>query len=174
MKSSPPVVFWHQNPPTCLFRTVSACKWSKGLVSRDSDKTTFLEQKAIVIKVKNISVMNVLIINSLFTRLCVLTAAPLENRWWRFPTNHRAAFTDQHYLMQLIAQPHFSLHSQDVNWWTGVVCTTCGLLWCFYQLFGLSFWRHPFTAEDPLVSKWCNATFLQISSDEETNWMSEG
>ncbi len=26
----------------------------------------------------------------------------------------------------------------------------CGLLWCFYQLFGLSFWRHPFTAEDPL------------------------
>ncbi len=38
----------------------------------------------------------------------------------------------------------------------------------FYQLFGLSFWRHPFTAEDPLVSKWCNATFLQIYSDEET------
>ncbi len=38
----------------------------------------------------------------------------------------------------------------------------CGLLWCFYQLFGLSFWRHPFTAEDPLLSKWWNATFLQI------------
>ncbi len=36
---------------------------------------------------------------------------------------------------------------------------TCG---CFYQLFGQSFWRHPFTAEDPLVSKWWNATFLQI------------
>ncbi len=28
----------------------------------------------------------------------------------------------------------------------------------FYQLFGLSIRRHPFTAEDPLVSKWC--TFL--------------
>ncbi len=41
--------------------------------------------------------------------------------------------------------------------------------WCFYQLFGLSFWRHPFTAEDPLVSKWCTATFLQICFDEETN-----
>ncbi len=27
----------------------------------------------------------------------------------------------------------------------------CGLLWCFYQLFGLSFWRHPFTAEHPLL-----------------------
>ncbi len=38
----------------------------------------------------------------------------------------------------------------------------CGLLWCFYQLFGLSFWRHPFTAEHPLLRQWCNATFLQI------------
>ncbi len=38
----------------------------------------------------------------------------------------------------------------------------CGLLWCVYQLFGLSFWRHPFTTDDPLVSKWCNATLLQI------------
>ncbi len=45
----------------------------------------------------------------------------------------------------------------------------CGLLWCLYQMFGLSFWRHPFTAENQLVSKWCNATFFQISSDEETN-----
>ncbi len=40
--------------------------------------------------------------------------------------------------------------SQDVNWWTGVMLITCVLLWCFYQLFGLSFWRHPFTAEDPI------------------------
>ncbi len=43
-----------------------------------------------------------------------------------------------------------------VNWWTGVLWITCGLLWCFYQLFGLSFWRHPFNAEDLLVSKWWN------------------
>ncbi len=68
--------------------------------------------------------------------------------------------------------------SQDINWWTGVMWVTCGLLWCFYQLFGLSFWRHPFTAEDPLVSKWCNATFLQICSVEETksfaSWMAWG
>ncbi len=33
----------------------------------------------------------------------------------------------------------------------------------------LSLWRHPFTAVDPLVSKWCNATFLQICSDQQTN-----
>ncbi len=38
----------------------------------------------------------------------------------------------------------------------------CGLLWCFYQLFGLSFWRHPFTAEHPLLRHWCRDTFLQI------------
>ncbi len=44
----------------------------------------------------------------------------------------------------------------------GVVWITCGLLWCFYQLFGLSFCRHPFTAEEQFVSKWCNATFHQI------------
>ncbi len=37
------------------------------------------------------------------------------------------------------------------------VWITCGIYWCFYQLFG------------PLVSNWCNAKFLQIFSDEETN-----
>ncbi len=31
---------------------------------------------------------------------------------------------------------------------------SCGLLWCFHN--AVSFSRHPFTAEDPLVSKWCN------------------
>ncbi len=54
----------------------------------------------------------------------------------------------------------------------------CGLLvdyyWCFYQLFGLSFWRHPFTAEDPLVSKWCNATFLQIWWRNKLIWILNG
>ncbi len=29
-----------------------------------------------------------------------------------------------------------------------------------------SFWRHPFTAEDPLMCKWCSAKFLQICSDD--------
>ncbi len=51
----------------------------------------------------------------------------------------------------------FSLHktlTDGLEW--------CGLLCCFYQLFGLSFWRHPFTAEHTLLNKWCNATFLQI------------
>ncbi len=46
---------------------------------------------------------------------------------------------------------------------------SCGLLNVFYQLFGLSFWRHPFTADDSLLIEWTNATFLQIGLDEETN-----
>ncbi len=58
------------------------------------------------------------------------------------------------------------LSSPDVNWWTGVVWITCGLLWCFYQLFGLSFWRHPFTAEDHW---WASDAMLHFSkSNEET------
>ncbi len=48
---------------------------------------------------------------------------------------------------------------QDINWSDGVMWITYGLVWCFYQLVRLSFWRHPFTAEDPLVSKWCNSNF---------------
>ncbi len=69
-----------------------------------------------------------------------------------------------------------SLNLITFYWWICVLLTLifwrhtmltdglewCGLLWCFYQLFGLSFWRHPFTAEDPLLSKWWNATFLKI------------
>ncbi len=40
----------------------------------------------------------------------------------------------------------------------------------FYQLFGRSLWWHPFTTEDPLVSKWCNATFLQIWRNFSVNF----
>ncbi len=41
-----------------------------------------------------------------------------------------------------VSYKHACFLSQDVNWWTGVVWITV----MFYQLFGLSFWRHPFTA----------------------------
>ncbi len=73
-------------------------------------------------------------------------------------------FTVKTLCICFLQKHRFSLHktlTDGLEW--------CGLLWCFYQLFGLSFWRHPFTPEDPLVSKWCNATFLQICSDDETN-----
>ncbi len=67
-------------------------------------------------------------------------------------------------MMNLFNKIYIFFTSQDVTWWIGVVWVTCGLLWCFYQLFGHLFWRHPFTAEDPLLSKWCNAKFHQICS----------
>ncbi len=36
----------------------------------------------------------------------------------------------------------------DREW---IVWIACGLLWCFYQLFEVSFWWHPFTTEHPLL-----------------------
>ncbi len=50
----------------------------------------------------------------------------------------------------------------------------CGLLWCFYQLFGLSFWRHPFTTKDPLARKRWNDTFLQVWWRNKLNYMLDG
>ncbi len=67
----------------------------------------------------------------------------------------------EHYSSKKVPEDHSFKGTEELE--------SCGLLSCFYQLFGLSFWRHPFTAEDSLVSKWCNATFLQIFSHEETN-----
>ncbi len=65
-----------------------------------------------------------------------------------------------------ITDPHYFLFiyftSKYIHWWTGVV-------WIINQLFGLSFWRHPSTADHPLVSKCCNPKFLQICSHENTN-----
>ncbi len=34
--------------------------------------------------------------------------------------------------------------------------------------------RHPFTTDDPLVSKWSKVKFLQIFADEETNYFASG
>ncbi len=48
----------------------------------------------------------------------------------------------------------------------------CGLLLCIYQLFGLSFWRHPFTAEEHW---WGSDAMLHVSKSDKTNsstsWM---
>ncbi len=57
----------------------------------------------------------------------------------------------------------FSLHKTLI-----VVLEWCGVLWCFYQLFGLSFWRHPFTAEYPLggqVMEWYISPMIMNSAN---------
>ncbi len=49
-------------------------------------------------------------------------------------------------------------------------------LWCFYQLFGLSIWRHPFTAEDPLVRTSCYIfpNLFPWWNNSSTSWMAWG
>ncbi len=46
----------------------------------------------------------------------------------------------------------------------------CGLLWCFYQLFGLLFWRHPFTAEHPLLTHFYKPDEETHSSTSQMIW----
>ncbi len=68
---------------------------------------------------------------------------------WRFKVK------TSHWYICFIQIHSFSLHktlTDGLEW--------CGLLWCLNQLFGLPFWRHPFTAEDPLVNKLCIAKFF--------------
>ncbi len=131
----------HQNPPTYLLRAVLACKRCLLCAdfSPDSDEMTYSLEK---------------------TMLCIEDSYFSWKQWFEVKNI---------LMMNLLLTNTQILASQDVNWWTGVVWITCGLLWCFYQLFGLSFWRHPFTAEDLLLSKWCNATFFQICFHAETN-----
>ncbi len=65
------------------------------------------------------------------------------------------------------------LSSQDVNWWTGVLWITCGLLFCFYQLFDS---HSDGTHSLQSIHCWDTDAMLHFSkSDEETNsstsWM---
>ncbi len=67
------------------------------------------------------------------------------------------------------SQEKAKLWIEDINLIDGL--QSCGLLvYCCDVFISCldSVLRHPFTAEDPL-NKWCNATFLQICSDEEIN-----
>ncbi len=73
----------------------------------------------------------------------------------------------------LLQKYSFSLHKSLID---GLESCTLLVDYCDVFISCLdSFWRHPFTAEDPLVSKSCDANFLQICSDVETNsstsWM---
>ncbi len=129
MKSSISCCFSHQNPPTYFLELFWFENGSRSAYfCPDSDQMTFSLNKATSKEL-----------------LWIMDSYFRQKQWFGvkmdlFPTN-----------TQLLSSP-------DVNWWSGVVWIICGLLWCFYQLFGLSFWRHPFTAEHPLVSKW----FLKI------------
>ncbi len=72
-----------------------------------------------------------------------------DKKWWLF--HCRNCYYDYGLIMypeatvwnsNLLMMDLFLISTQLFNWqdatcWTGVVWFTCGLLWCFYQLFGL-------------------------------------
>ncbi len=69
---------------------------------------------------------------------------------------------------------------QYVNWWSGAVWITCGLWWCFYQLFGLILTApiHCRGSIGEQVMEYHWNAFLQICFHEGTNsstsWMAWG
>ncbi len=77
----------------------------------------------------------------------------------------------EHQNLFLTYMQRFTL--QDIKRWTGVVQIIMHLLRFDSQSDG----THSLQ-EDQLLSKWCNAKFLQICSDEDTNsstsWMTLG
>ncbi len=99
---------------------------------------------------------------SIFWVQCILMWE--DNRGWTFSLEEALLWFKQWFKLKhhdgygpYALKLSFSLHKIKID---GL--ESCGLLWCFYLLFGLSFWRHPFTAEDPLLSKWSNAKLLQM------------
>ncbi len=73
-----------------------------------------------------------------------------DNRGWTFFLEQVSLWIMESYFGQELWNMQL-FTSQYINWWTGM-WIAAQLLWYVHQLFGLSFWRHPFTAEDPLVS----------------------
>ncbi len=78
-------------------------------------------------------------------------------------------YTETICLDVLVSYKHsFLIHKTLIVglYWCGLLVDYCDV---FNQLFELSFWRHPFTAEDPLLSKWCNTKLLQIFYNSQWN-----
>ncbi len=70
-------------------------------------------------------------------------------------------------LMNLFFTNMQLLSSQDINWWTGVVWITCGLLWWFYQCLDS---HSDGTHSLQRIHWWASDGMLHFSkSDEETN-----
>jgi len=65
-----------------------------------------------------------------------------HNCFWLFSLLNSARYVH----ISLLIQTRWLLHwkKQSYGYRTCNVRITCGLLWRFYQLFGLSIWRHPF------------------------------
>ncbi len=168
MKRSTPVVLSHQNSPTYLFSLINL--WLHmhifNLVTgeyniMDRENSYFSQEQWFKVKAVLMDLLQSRGWHgSGFSNLSHPVPIPRKN-WGKF---HPV----------VVSQKNFSLYYKH---------TVCGLLALLVDYFDVfiscldSFYWHTFTAEDPLVSKWCNATFLQIRSNEETNsssWIAWG
>ncbi len=94
--------------------------------------------------------------NTKTNSLCVQTHLTINSFWfwiWKQYNSLRTLWNIFYYKLK-----DFQVTRSKLMDWSRVDFT-CLLLLCFYQLSRLSLWRHPFTTEDPLVNKWCNAKF---------------
>ncbi len=85
-----------------------------------------------------------------------ITCSAMDALQWMGAVRMRVQTADKN--ITIIHKYPQLLSSQDVNWWTGVVVIIVMFLSAVWTLF----WRHPFTAEHPLLRHWCNAAFLQL------------
>ncbi len=158
---------FHGNQIT--WRHVHCCRWHKTVtrLSWRPSQPYILDINLMPSKMKVICFLEKFNITSLAHQCSEWVPSEWESKQL-IKTTQEIHTTLVHQLMSLFLKNTQLSTSQDINWWTGLVWITCGL-WCFYQPFGLSFWRQPFTAEDPKVNKRCNPKFLKICSHEETN-----
>ncbi len=99
-------------------------------------------------------------------QICCEILMWVDNRGLTFSQQEALFWIMDFYLSFLVfLKSHMLFTSQVISWW--MVWITCGLLWCFYQLFGLWFWRHPFTT-------WCNYISPNLfwwRTNSSTSWM---
>ncbi len=70
-------------------------------------------------------------------------------------------------LMMDLYYKHAAFYFTRCNLLDCICVDYCGLLWCFISCSDSNSDGTHSTAEEPLVSEWCKATFLEICSDED-------
>ncbi len=142
-------------PPSCRLKLLTFSCGTQTVIIITSKLLLYIQWKCILITVEfscNFAWFKKK--HHVQTRCVPISPRTLNKNQYTTSLTHSKLYDLLSSIMDLFLTNMQLFTSQDVNRWTGVLWITCGLLWCFYQLFGLSFWRHPFTAEDPLVSEW--------------------
>ncbi len=103
---------------------------------------------------KNITIIHIIILPPVWIRreICTDQSKTALNKYmfelWYQRQQEMDFFPGGSIMDYVLMMDLFQLFSSpDVNWWTGV--DYCDVF------IRLSFWRHPFTAEHPLLRHWC-------------------